>query len=329
MASIGRRLRKVIKNKKKKSSSSSEGPRTNLKAARKMLKGLGTSEKWWKPNEGESIIRILPANTDDGNFAYEQSQHFGFKVGGEKRAFPCMIALGHDYCPACQLVAAYEDDVDDDVKGIMRKLKPSRYFLMNVIDRSLSKPTVKMYSATPGAMRGILDILADADYGDITDPIKGRDVKIKKTGTGESTRYKILVRPNTSKIGLDDWVEQLFDLKKEAYREIPTMKEYVKYLDDSFGDVLDVKEVLRGSNKKNLKELDLDEDDDEDEDDEIEEETDEESDDEEIEEDSDEEDEEESPKRKVIKRKGNKIKLIKKRKPIEDDDEEEEGDNEN
>lgn len=318
----------MIKNKKQKSSSSSEGPRTNLKAARKMLKGLGTSEKWWKPSEGESIIRILPANTDDGNFAYEQSQHFGFKVGGEKRAFPCMIALGHDYCPACQLVAAYEDDVDDDVKGIMRKLKPSRYFLMNIIDRAASKPTVKMYSATPGAMRGILDILADADYGDITDPVKGRDVKIKKTGSGESTRYKILVRPNTSKIGLEDWVDQLFDLKKEAYREIPTMKEYVKYLDDSFGDVLDVKEVLRGSNKKNLKELDLDEDDEEDEDDEIEEEN------EEDEEDSDEEDEEEeelvNPKKniklkKVIKEKN---KLVKKRKPIKDDDEEDEDDDE-
>lgn len=312
----------------KKKKSTSEGPRTNLKAARRMLKGLGQNDKWWRPSIGENIIRILPANTDDGNFAFEQSQHFGFKVAGEKRAFPCMISLGQDICPACQLIAAYEDDEDDDVKAILEKMNPSKYFLMNIIDRNANKPGVRIYSATPGAMKGILDIFADSDYGDITNPIKGRDIKITKTGSEKATRYKIMVRPNISKVGLANWADQLFDLKKEAYREIPTLKEYVTLLDDSFGDILDVREVLRGISSKKVKELDLGEDEDVDEDEETEEENDEETDDEEDEENNEEEDNEEEGTRPIKRLKVVKKKVIKKRKPIEDDEEEEEEEDE-
>lgn len=292
---------------KKRASAASSGdedtPRTNLKSVRKMMKGLGGNEKYWKPKSGENIIRILPSTLPDGNFAYEVRQHYGFRLGNEKRAFPCLLALDQDTCPACQLIAAYEDETDDDVRDALKKLNPSRQYMMNIIDRSDTNPRVKMYFATPGAMKEITAIIADSDYGDITDPDDGRDVKIKKTGDGPETRYKALARAKSGPVGVDDWNKHLFDLKKEAYREIPTLKEYYQYLEDSFGDIVDVS-VIKSTRKKRSKRLIEDEDlEDEDED---------------VEEDDVEEDEEElKPKKKL------KLVKPKRKKVVEEEDEEE------
>lgn len=307
MGSIGRRLQKVNKTRKGKAS----GPRTDMAAVKRMMKGLSGGEKWFNPVDGENVIRILPADSTDGNFAYERSLHYGFRVDGQKKALPCMLTLGKDYCPACQLIAAYEDDTDDDIIALLRKIRPSKHYLMNVIDRN-SRSIIKIYSATPGAMRQILDVVADSDYGDVTDPEEGRDLKIKKSGNGESTRYKVMVRPNVSPVGLEGWEEKLHNLKKEAYSIIPNNSEYLKYLEDSFGDVLDVTEVLAGAKKKKAK-MDFEEDEEE----EIDEDTEEEN-DEEIEEDDEEEEEVIKPKKKVVKP----VKKVKRIVEEDDDDDE-------
>src|SRR5712672_4753171 len=93
----GKRQVKMIKNKKRAVASSGdedETPkkkkkvpmRTDINTARRVFAGLDDAGKFWKPKSGNNIIRILPSNREDGNFAYHSLLHHGFKVEGQNRA---------------------------------------------------------------------------------------------------------------------------------------------------------------------------------------------------------------------------------------------------
>lgn len=238
----------------------STAPSTNLDTVRKMMKGLDSGEKWWKPKQGENIIRILPSNMDDGNFAFEFILHFGFKDKEGNRAYPCLLALGQDVCPVCKLIAHHESADDEDVVSALKNLRPNRAFLMNIINRDATHPGVRLYKATVGVFKDIVSFFADTDYGDITDPEEGHDIKIERTGEHIQTRYKVRVRPKASPIGIKGWESKLFNLRKEAYREIPTYKEYVQMICDSYDDVLDTGFLAKAGKKSVKKNEEVDED---------------------------------------------------------------------
>jgi len=280
-----------------------------LAASRKVFEGIDSDNKWLKIKHGENRVRILPSADEDGAIVAKGVQHFGFKVDGKNRAFPCMSSLGKP-CPVCKLISHHDSDSDPDVQDLLKQIGPRKFFLFNVIDRKNGNGLVQIMSVGVTVAREINNLLNDTDYDDFTDPETGRDIKISKTGEGFGTDYSVRIAPKESAIDTEGWEESRYNLNKERYREIPTSKQYLKYIELCFGNVLDVEGVLGGKSK--------DEDDSEDEEDDADEDM---EDDDEEDEDDDSEDEDEEDEKPVKKAKVKKVvkKLKRKKRPSSED----------
>ena len=221
-------------------------PKTNMERVRQVAESMGgDGGEWLKLKAGKNRVRLLPSRTEDGSFFYSSLLHFGFSDGTERRAYPCMRALGESKCPVCQVIAVHQDDTNPDVRNAVKNLSPKKRFIMNVIDRAEEGGGVKLLSAGPMIMKDILAIFRDPDFEDITDPEEGRDITIDKEGSGMNTEYAARPGAKQSSVGMKDWHKHLFDLKESAYRDIPTRKEYLQYLMDSYGDQLDISTIFK------------------------------------------------------------------------------------
>ena len=276
--------KKVVKEVVKKVAKKS--PRTNLERTRAVLDGMGGDSEFWNPKEGRNKIRILPSGQEDGSFFYKSTLHYGFTAGGTRRAYPCYSAVDKPRCPVCRVIALHEDDSSPDIQKAIHNLMPKNRFLMNVVVRPSEE--VKIFGAPWTVMKKLRGIVRDDDYGDITDPDEGHDVTVIKEGTGLNTEYDVTPSPKVTRVGVEDWESALHDLKKKAYREIPSRQEYINYLMDCYGDLLDIRSIFRDETKGvKKKKLIEEEDEDEEEEEEEEEEEDEEED---LEEEEDEDD---------------------------------------
>ena len=71
----------------------------------------------------------------------------------------------------------------------------------------------------------LLGVIADPDYGDITDPMNGRDILVEFTpadGPGQFPKTTIRVKPNVSTISEDD------NVSKAALNSQPNLKDIFK-----------------------------------------------------------------------------------------------------
>lgn len=232
--------KKLLKHKPVKSASTGGSGIDKLK---RILDGLGGEGKWWKPKLGKNTIRVLPEG-DYPEFYYHSILHYGFKDEEGGRAYPCLSAFNKP-CPVCKLISKISMEQDPDVQAVASRLKPRHSFLMNIIDRSNPDKGVLVYSAPKGVMNEIITYLTDTEYGDITNVEEGYDFKIDRTGEGLQTRYSVRISARPSPLNVDDWEENLNDLKNLAYREIPTEKQYITLLEDNFGDIVDVSKLLK------------------------------------------------------------------------------------
>lgn len=270
MGILGKKLRKLANNKSEKEGRVAEKkkvsvPKTNMDAVRSMRRKLkkvggGSDNKWWKPAEGGNLIRILPSNVPAhadipaGGFSFNSCLHYGFRDDKRNRAYPCLDHIGTPPCPVCQFIARYSNETDPDVVKLLRNIRPSHQYMMNIIDRNGKIPRVQIWSAPPGLTKDIVRFMSDPDYGDITDVDEGFDLKLERENNKGRTSYNVIPRPRPSEIGLENWQEQLFDLQKEAYTEIPTYSQYVAMMKDQFADLgFDFDFLTVGKKKKKSK----------------------------------------------------------------------------
>lgn len=149
--------------------------------------------------EGETRLRIVPFVHEDEAFLFaEFSKHY---IKALKTSFNCLHDQGEE-CPICNLVAELQDMGASDTAG---QLMARSRFHMNV----LVAGELKKVEVGPGIVKDILSYITDPDYGDITDPDTGRDIKITKTGTGLSTEYEVKVVPNPSRVTFPDKIPDL------------------------------------------------------------------------------------------------------------------------
>lgn len=76
----------------------------------------------------------------------------------------------------------------------------------------------------------MVDMWLDEEQGDFTDPIRGYDLKHKRTGTGrQDTRYKVLACKPTK---ADKKFRKTYNLEEEIKKLIPSYKETVEMLEE-------------------------------------------------------------------------------------------------
>lgn len=157
---------------------------TNLELIRKKLEALrnpnsgGKRNIFWKPDVGESIVRILP--TSDGDPF--KALHFHYNVG-KANGFLCPKRNFGDDCPVCGFATQlYRSGIDEDMKAAKEMFVRERFFSF-VIVRGKEDEGVKLWGYGKRVYEKLLSFMLDPDYGDFTDVESGRDIKVNVTKT--------------------------------------------------------------------------------------------------------------------------------------------------
>lgn len=157
---------------------------------------------------GTHRYRILPALPGEVAFFVKIAQHWVDAQNGSGRVpFNCPQLMSNAPCPACMQRATWAASGDPRLMAAAEKLEANEQILVNVIDRSCPEEGIKVWSMRPTILREILDQYELNGKQDFTNPgAEGRDVQIKRTGTGrQDTRYTVSF---SDKCGLGESVEQ-------------------------------------------------------------------------------------------------------------------------
>ena len=180
----------------------------------------GTSsfkDNFWRPPVGEkSQIRIVPYKH---NKDYPFSElYFYFGIGK-----PRMIALTNfdESDPIMEFAVELRKSGSDENKELAKKLFPKMRVFAPVIVRGEEDKGVRFYEFGKMVYQELLGVMADEDYGDITDIQKGRDITVEVISAAETGKMfnttTVRVKPNqTPVIDDDSKVEDLLDNQKEV-----------------------------------------------------------------------------------------------------------------
>jgi len=129
----------------------------------------------WRPQEGEeATVRILSFPDNDGQPFKER--WFYYNIGNNPGLLAPYQFSKPD--PIQELITKLRDDGSKESYELAKKLYPKMRSYAPVIVRGEEDKGVRIWSFGKTVYQSLLNIMLDEDYGDITDPIEGRDVKV-------------------------------------------------------------------------------------------------------------------------------------------------------
>jgi hypothetical protein len=149
----------------------------------------------WKPNPGKNVIRIVPYAHNPENPFIELLFHYN--MNGKTYLSPATFGRPD---PIVEFANKLKKSGDKEEWKTGRSLEPKLRTYVPVLVRGAEHEGVKFWGMGKQVYQEILSIIADADYGDITDLKAGRDIVVEfKTAeeTGKSfPETTIRVKPN-------------------------------------------------------------------------------------------------------------------------------------
>lgn len=208
----------------------------DLDAIRNRLDSLQTkvskTDNLWKPKPGTQQLRIVPYIHDESNPFIELYFHYNF--GGKTVQSP--VTFG-EADPLAEFAEKLKSTGDRNDWNLSKKLTPKLRTYVPVIVRGEESEGVKFWGFGKTVYQELLSFFADPDYGDLTDPVNGRDITVefktaKELGKNYPETY-IRVKPNQTPITKDkDVIESLKDqtdlpkmFKQYSYEEMKDMLE--------------------------------------------------------------------------------------------------------
>lgn len=173
--------------------------------------------KFLKLPEGVTRIRILPEVGDMpfGEFYQEVGMHY---LPDDTREYcPAFTTRGAVACPICEVCNTLYRSGSAVNKELAKKLRVSKQYWMNVIDRGDEDAGPQILAAGPMIFNYISAHVSDPEFGDITDPDDGMDASIDRVGLSMDTKYSVRCGPRTSPISADpaqanEWLDAASDL---------------------------------------------------------------------------------------------------------------------
>jgi hypothetical protein len=178
----------------------------DLNAIKNRLNQLQTSNNrtsnLWKPSPGTQVLRIVPYKFNKDNPFIEL--YFHYDLGGKNFLSP--ISFGRPD-PIEEFAQKLKSTGSKDDYRLGRKIEAKMRTYAPVVIRGEETQGVKFWGFGKTVYQELLSIIADPDYGDITDSVSGRDVAVEfKTAeeTGKSfPSTSIRVKPNQTPITED------------------------------------------------------------------------------------------------------------------------------
>ncbi len=182
---------------------------------------------FWRPEEGEHTVRIVPFTDNDGQPFKER--WFYYNVG-ENRGILAPKQFGKPD-PIQELINKLRDEGSPESAELCKRLYPKMRAYAPVVVRGEEDKGTQLWSFGKMVYQDILNIMLDPDYGDITDPLEGRDIKVSlsKAPGQQWSKTSVMPRGKATKLSSDDdkiktWTSTIPDLDEiyslESYEEI-------------------------------------------------------------------------------------------------------------
>ena len=191
------------------------------------------SNSFWKPQPGKTQIRMVPYKFNKDNPFIELYFHYSM---GDNKTHISPISFGRPD-PINEFAAKLKStgDRDEWIQG--RKLEPKMRTFVPIVARGQEHEGIKFWGFGKTVYQELLGFIADPDYGDIADPITGRDIVVERQTPAEAGnqygKTTIRVKPNQLPLTEDkDVLKKMFDGQvdiKEIYTE-PTYEELKEVL---------------------------------------------------------------------------------------------------
>ena len=176
----------------------------------------------WKPSPGSQVVRIVPYKFNKDNPFIEL--YFHYDLGGKNYLSPMSFGRPdpiEEFAQKLKSTGSKEDyRLGRKVEAKMRTYAP-------VVVRGEERQGVRFWGFGKTVYQELLSIIADPDYGDITDPVNGRDVVVEFITAEESgasfPKTNIRVKPNQTAISDDPDVLELVKTQQEIseiYQEL-------------------------------------------------------------------------------------------------------------
>ena len=153
----------------------------------------------WKPQPGKQQVRIVSYKHQPDNPFIELYFHYGIN----NRTYLSPKSFGRPD-PIVEFAEKLTRSGDKDDYRMGRSLMPKMRTFVPVIVRGEEAEGVRFWGFGKEVYQELLSVIADPDYGDITDATSGRDITIEFLSAEEAGRSfpktNIRVKPNTSPI---------------------------------------------------------------------------------------------------------------------------------
>ena len=224
----------------------------DLNAIKKRLNQLQTSNtrtsNLWKPQPGTQVVRIVPYKHNTDNPFIEL--YFHYDLGGKNYLSP--VSFGRPD-PIEEFAQKLKSTGSKDDYRLGRKIEAKMRTFTPVVVRGEEKEGVRFWGFGKTVYQELLSIIADPDYGDITDAVSGRDVAVEfKTAeeTGKSfPSTTIRVKPNQTPITEDASVLETIKETQKKITEIYQERSYDE-LTQALNDYLNGGKEENGSETK-------------------------------------------------------------------------------
>jgi hypothetical protein len=174
----------------------------DLDAIRKKLNNLqsqtGKQNNLWKPEPGKQTIRIVPYQYNKDNPFLEL--YFHYDLGKKIYLSPMTFGKADPVVEFCEQLKATGNKEDWQ---LARKMEPKMRTYVPVLVRGQEADGVKYWGFGKTVYQELLSMIADPDYGDITDVTSGRDITIEFTpaeSAGTFPKTSIRVKPNQTAV---------------------------------------------------------------------------------------------------------------------------------
>ena len=207
----------------------------DLNAIRKRLGQLQTTNNrtssLWKPQPGKTQLRIVPYEFNKDNPFIELFFHYNLN----NRSYLSPISVGRPD-PIEEFAQKLKASGNKEDYQLSKKLEAKMRTFAPVIVRGEENEGVRFWGFGKTVYQELLSIIADPDYGDITDPVNGRDVVVEFISAEESgasfPKTNIRVKPNQTPISDEPSVLELVKTSQKDITEI--------YQEQSYEDLTNV-----------------------------------------------------------------------------------------
>lgn len=240
----------------------SKGLKDRLQKKKKELHEKGGKRGIVFLKEGTLRVRILPVGADN-DFAYEI---VSFYLGGEIQGVYSPATVGKP-CAIMEKYEALSKSKKPGDKELAKLLIPKKKYVIpcviyadtkgEKVDKEKTGKTGKLVQLTSGLYEAIIDLYLDEDdWGDMTHPTEGYDLKLIRTGTGKfDTEYNATACKNSktpkefrSEVNLEEMVAQILPSYEETQEVLQQFLENIPEDEDD-----DKKDKKRDKKKKDKK----------------------------------------------------------------------------